>query len=401
MLSPDTFALTALLALLTALGPLAMDLYLPSLPAIEVALAAPTAQVQLTISVYLIGFAIGQVVYGPVSDRLGRKPVLSAALTIFCVGTLVCSIAPTIGALIAARALQGAGAAGVIVLARAIVRDLYEGPRAGRELSLMGAIMGVAPIVAPMIGGFTQTNFGWRFGFILIFVAGLAAIAVVARLLPETARRSTAVGHPVVALARSFAVMGRSSNFLAHLGIATASYAGLFAYISGSSFVLQGLYGLSPLAFGLFYGVTSLGFIAGTLIGAKLVVRHGFNWTIGLGAGALAGGGLLLVGSVGLAPSHIAALGAPMIVFSAGIGLVLPLSMASALQPFPERAGAASSFIGSVQQVVGATVGAIVGHALGASAWPMIIGIAAAGCLTLLLWFTTRKIRTRPFKPRV
>ena len=265
MLSPDTFALTALLALLTALGPLAMDLYLPSLPAIEAALAAPTAQVQLTISVYLIGFAIGQIVYGPVSDRLGRKPVLSAALTIFCVGTLVCSIAPTIGALIAARALQGAGAAGVIVLARAIVRDLYEGPRAGRELSLMGAIMGVAPIVAPMIGGFTQTNFGWRFGFILIFVAGLAAIAVVARLLPETARRSNAVGHPVVALARSFAVVGRSSNFLAHLGIATASYAGLFAYISGSSFVLQGLYGLSPLAFGLFYGVTSLGFIAGTL----------------------------------------------------------------------------------------------------------------------------------------
>ncbi|MGA8157654.1 MAG: MFS transporter, partial [Rhodoplanes sp.] len=162
MLSPDTFALTALLALLTALGPLAMDLYLPSLPAIEAALAASTAQVQLTISVYLIGFAIGQVVYGPVSDRFGRKPVLSAALTIFCVGTLVCSIAPTIGALIAARAFQGAGAAGVIVLARAIVRDLYEGPRAGRELSLMGAIMGIAPIVAPTIGGFTQTNFGWR-----------------------------------------------------------------------------------------------------------------------------------------------------------------------------------------------------------------------------------------------
>jgi len=275
MLSPGTFALTALLALLTALGPLAMDLYLPSLPAIEAALAASAAQVQLTISVYLIGFAVGQVIYGPVSDRFGRKPVLNAALGIFCVGTLVCSIAPTIGALIAARAIQGAGAAGVIVLTRAIVRDLYEGPRAGRELSLMGAIMGVAPIVAPMIGGFTQTQFGWRFGFIVILLAGIAAIAVVARLLPETARQSKPAGHPVVALVRSFAIVGRNGGFLAHLGIATASYAGLFAYISGSSFVHQGQYGLSALAFGLFYGMISLGFIAGTLTGAKLVTRTG------------------------------------------------------------------------------------------------------------------------------
>ncbi|MFO1099117.1 MAG: multidrug effflux MFS transporter [Xanthobacteraceae bacterium] len=399
MLSPGTFALTALLALLTALGPLAMDLYLPSLPAIEAALAASAAQVQLTISVYLIGFAIGQLIYGPISDRFGRKPVLGAALGIFCVGTLVCSTAPTIGALIAARAVQGAGAAGVIVLTRAIVRDLYEGARAGRELSLMGAIMGVAPIVAPMIGGFTQTQFGWRFGFIVILVAGIAAIAVVARLLPETSRSSKPAGHPVVALARSFAIVGRNAGFLAHLGIATASYAGLFAYISGSSFVLQGVYGLSPLEFGLFYGMISLGFIAGTLTGAKIVTRHGFNRSLGVGAAALAGGGLLLIAAVGFAPSRIAVLALPMMIFLAGVGLVLPLSMAAALHPFPERAGAASSFMGSVQQVVGAAVGVIIGHALGASAWPMVIGIAVSGCTTLLLWLATRDVRTRPLKP--
>ena len=400
MISPDTFALTALLALLTALGPLAMDLYLPSLPAIETALAATAAYVQLTISVYLIGFAVGQIIYGPVSDRFGRKPVLGAALAIFCVGTLACSVAPTIDALIAARALQGAGAAGVIVLARAIVRDLYEGARAGRELSLMGAIMGVAPIIAPVIGGFTQTTFGWRFGFVLIFVAGIAAIGVVWRLLPETGRRSKAPGHPLVALTRSYAVVARSGGFLAYLGLATASYAGLFAYISGSSFVLQGLYGLSPLAFGLFYAVTSLGFIAGTLIGAQLVSRRGFDRTIGLGATGLAGGGLLLVASIGLAPSWAIAIAAPMMVYLAGLGLVLPLSIAAALQPFPERAGAASSFVGCVQQTVGALVGAIVGHALGATAWPMVLGIAVPGGLTLLPWLATRKMRTHPSKSR-
>jgi DHA1 family bicyclomycin/chloramphenicol resistance-like MFS transporter len=195
-------------------------------------------------------------------------------------------------------------------------------------------------------------------------------------------------------------VVARSGSFLSYLGLATASYAGLFAYISGSSFVIQGLYGLSPLAFGLFYAVTSLGFIAGTLIGAQLVSRRGFDRTIGLGAASLAGGGLLLVASVGLAPSWAIAIAAPMMVYLAGLGLVLPLSIAAALQPFPERAGAASSFVGCVQQTVGALVGAIVGHALGATAWPMVFGIAVPGCLTLLLWLATRKMRMHPSKSR-
>jgi DHA1 family bicyclomycin/chloramphenicol resistance-like MFS transporter len=400
MLSPDTFALTALLALLTALGPLAMDLYLPSLPAIAAALAAPTSEVQLTISIYLVGFAAGQIVYGPVSDRFGRKPVLAVALVIFCAGTLACSVAPSIQALIAARALQGAGAAGVLVLARAIVRDLYDGPRAGRELSLMGAIMGIAPILAPTIGGFTQNAFGWRFGFLFIFVAGLAAIAVVARLLPETARRSKAPGHPVAVLAKSYGVIARERSFLAHLGIATATYAGLFAYISGSSFVLQDLYGLSPIAFGLFYGVTSLGFIAGTLSGAQLVSRAGFDRTIGLGAAGLASGGLLLMAGVALAPSSVVALGAPLIIYFAGLGLALPIALAGALQPFPDRAGAASSFVGCVQQSFGAIVGAIVGHTLGATAWPMVLATAAMGLLALALWLFTRRIRADAFRAK-
>jgi MFS transporter, DHA1 family, multidrug resistance protein len=205
---------------------------------------------------------------------------------------------------------------------------------------------------------------------------------------------------PAIEAALAASVIGRSGGFLAYLGLATASYAGLFAYISGSSFVLQGVYGLSPMAFGLFYGVTSLGFIAGTLSGAKLVTRHGFDRTIWAGAAALASGGVLLMACVALVPSSIVAVAAPMMIFLAGLGLVLPLSMAAALQPFPERAGAASSFLGAVQQTAGAIVGVIVGHALGASGWPMIVAVAAAGSLTLLLWFVTRTIRTQAVKPR-
>lgn len=398
MLTPGTFALTALLALLTALGPLAMDLYLPSLPAIGQALSAPTAEVQLTISIYLLGFASGQLVYGPLSDRIGRKPVLAAALAIFCLGTLACSIAPTIGGLIAARALQGAGGAGALVLARAIVRDLYEGPRAGRELSLMAAIMGVAPIVAPTIGGVTQTVFGWRFGFLLIFAAGVAAIVVVWRLLPETARGGAVEGHPVATLLRSFAMILRNRSFLAHLGIAVATYAGLFAYISGSSFVLQDVYGLNPLQFGLFYGVTSLGFIVGTLAGTKLVMRQGFNRTIGIGAGALAAGGLAMVAAVWAAPASIAAIGLPMATFSAGLGLTMPLAIAGALQPFPDRAGAASSLVGFLQQTAGALLGAVVGHSLAQTAWPMVLAIAAMGVIALIVWLATGRARARAFK---
>ena len=400
MLSPNTFALTALLALLTALGPLAMDLYLPSLPAIAAAFGAPLADVQLTISSYLIGFAGGQILYGPLSDRFGRKPVLLGALAIFCLATMITFAAPSVAALIAARTLQGMGAAGSTVLSRAIVRDLYEGPRAGRELSLMGAIMGVTPIVAPVIGGVTQTAFGWRFGFILIFVAGTATITAVWHLLPETARMNEERGESLRALIGSYLTILKNRSFLAHLGIATTTYCGLFAYISGSSFVLQDLYGLSPFAFGMFYGVTSFGFIAGTLLASHAVIRRGFDWTIGLGAAALATGGALLTVVGAILPTEVVALVPPIMLFSAGIGLSLPLALAGSLQPFPDRAGAASSLVGAIQQAAGAVAGAIVGHLLGATAWPMIIGIAAMGWLTLLLWLFTRKIRAHAFKPR-
>src|SRR5690348_10839010 len=175
MLRPDTFALTVLLALLTALGPLAVDMYLPSFPDIARLLAASPATVQLTLSLYMVSYAIGQIVYGPLSDRYGRLPVLRAALAIFCVASLACALAPSIEMLLAARAVQALGSSGAIVLARAIVRDLYSGARAGRELSLMGAIMSLAPVGAPMIGGALQSTLGWRSNFAVQILFGLIA----------------------------------------------------------------------------------------------------------------------------------------------------------------------------------------------------------------------------------
>jgi DHA1 family bicyclomycin/chloramphenicol resistance-like MFS transporter len=394
MLRPDTLALTALLALLTAIGPLSVDLYLPSLPAISAALVASPAAVGLTISFYLIGFAAGQIAYGPLSDRHGRKPVMFAAMLIYCVATLVCALAPSIEALIAARAIQAFGSSGAIVLSRAVVRDLYDGPRAGRELSLMAMIMGLAPIVAPVIGSGLQAAFGWRSCFFFLVLAGIAAAAAVRWLLPETLRKRP--NAPAQSLIASVGVVFRNRGALAHVGIIAAGYGGLFAFISGSPFVLQSVYALTPFGYGLAFAIASIGYIAGSWLAAKLVTRLGLDRTIGWGVVALAAGGLAMVLATALAPRAISGFVAPMTVYLFGLGLAMPQALAGALQPFPERAGAASSVIGAVQQTVAASTGALVAHALGETAWPLVIGIAIPGCASLAIWAGTRGVRGRP-----
>jgi DHA1 family bicyclomycin/chloramphenicol resistance-like MFS transporter len=394
MLRPDTLALTALLALLTAIGPLSVDLYLPSLPAIGAALAAPPAEVQLTISAYLIGFATGQIVYGPLADRHGRKPVMFAAMLIFCVAPVVCAVAPTIETLIGARAIQAFGSSGAIVLARAVVRDLYDGPRAGRELSLMATIMGLAPIVAPVIGSGLQAAFGWRSCFVFIFLGGLAAASAVRWLLPETLKPRPP-GKAAAGMWASLWVVARNRGALAHLAINAAGYGGLFAFISASPFVLQSVHGLTPFGFGIAFAIASIGYVAGTSLAARLVTRWGLDRTIGWGVAALALGGLAMVIATALAPQQVAGIVLPMALYLFGLGLAMPPALASALQPFPERAGAASSLIGAVQQTVAASVGALVAHMLGETAWPLVIGIAVPGAVSLAIWATTREARAR------
>jgi DHA1 family bicyclomycin/chloramphenicol resistance-like MFS transporter len=393
MLRPDTFALTALLALITALGPVSTDMYLPSMPDISRVLGATVAEVQLTLSAYLAGYALGQIAYGPFSDRYGRRSVLLFALALFCIANLACALASSIEALIAARTLQALGGSGAIVVTRAIVRDLYAGARAGRELSLMGTIMAIAPIVAPLVGGVLQTAFGWRANFIVTFGVGVIATILVWRSLPETLSRRAPEPLTFGGVVRVYAGLLQDRAYLAHLGIVASSFAGLFAWISGSPFVLQDIYGLSPFGFSLAFVVGSLGFMLGTLLATQLVMRAGLDRTLGWGSLALAAGGLALTASLALGATSVAALVLPIALYLFGLGLALPQAMAGALTPFPDRAGAASSLIGFVQLASAATLGAVVGHTLGQTAWPMAAAVAAMGCLALLVWSASRRVR--------
>ena len=393
MLQPGTLALTLLLSLLTALGPLTMDMYLPSLPAIGQALDASTAAVQLTISSYLLGFAVGQILYGPLSDRVGRRPVILAALVIYVAATVVCAVAQTIGILIALRFVQALGGAGCIVLARAAVRDLYSGERAGRELSLMGSITAFALIVAPAIGGLLQDAFGWRASFYLLVVFALVAGATAARFLPETLRQRASGPFSFGAMGALYRSVLVHRGFLANLGILVAAFVGLFAWISGAPFVMQGLYAMTPVAFGAAYAVGAAGYMVGAYVAARVVMRLGLDRTVGMGAVIMAAGGLAMAASVAHGLSSVAWLVGTMTIYLAGMGLVLPQTQAGALTPFADSAGTASSLLGFAQQSSAAIAAAAIGHFLGYSAWPVAGTIGVAGVVGLVLWVTTRRVR--------
>lgn len=403
LLKPESRGMTVLLAFMTAMGPISTDLYVPALPQLAAEMATTPARVQWTLSSYLAGFAIGQLIYGPLSDKYGRKPLLLAGFAAYLLGTALSAVANSIEFLTLSRMLQGIGGAGPIIIARAIVRDMYEGARAGRQLSLMSTIMGVAPIASPVLGGFLAVWFGWRASFVAM-LAMVGPIAFLALLfMPETLRQPQTGPISVRAIGASFAVVARHRVWRVYASIMAMSHTGLFTFVAASPFVLQSVYGLTPVEFGAGFSLCSVAFVSGAYVGSRLVTRRGIDGVVSQGVACLALGGLLqLLGYLAF-PNSALALFIPELVYFYGIGYVLPHSIAGALSPFPERAGAATSLQGSLQMMFSAAVGILV-VALIASYGPLPLALTTffMGAGTWIVFRMSERLRAenRPLTRR-
>lgn len=383
-----SFLVTLVLGGLTALPPLSMDMYLPALPEVTKALGAPAATVQLTLTACLAGMALGQLVVGPLSDKLGRRRPLLVGMVVYVLATAICALAPNAELLIAFRLLQGlAGAAG-IVIARAVVRDLYDGVEMARFFSTLMLISGVAPVIAPVIGGQVLRLTDWRGVFYVLTGVGLLLTLVVWKWLHETLPRQRRHTGGVGQALRTMKGLLADRVFTGYVLTGGLAFAVLFAYISASPFVVQEIYGASPQTFSLLFGVNSVGLIVvGQINGRILVgrVRLDKALAFGLAVVTLAAVALLLMtggvfGAVGLWP-----VAAGLFVLMSAMGLIMPSTNTQALMRTPHAAGSASALLGTSSFLIGAIASPLVGIAGEATAVPMAVvqlvcALLAVGC---------------------
>ncbi|MFG2548554.1 multidrug effflux MFS transporter [Streptomyces sp. NPDC048581] len=377
---------TLILGGLTATPPLAMDMYLPALPEVTRSLHAPAATVQLTLTACLAGMALGQLVVGPMSDRWGRRRPLLAGLVVYVVATVLCALAPTVEVLVAFRLTQGLAGAAAIVIARAVVRDLYDGVAMARFFSTLMLIGGVAPIVAPLIGGQILRVTDWRGVFVVLTVVGALLAGLVwwklPETLPEAERQRGGVGEALRAM-RGLLADGAFAGYTLAGGFA---FAALFAYISASPFVIQEIYGASPQTFSLLFGINSVGLVVvGQINGKVLVGRVSLDRVLGAGLAIviLAATALLLMslgvfGEVGLLP-----VAAALFVLMSAMGITLPNTQALALLRTKHNAGSASALLGTSSFLIGAIASPLVGVAGEDTAVPMAVVQLAAALVAL------------------
>jgi len=389
--------MAVLLTALVAVSPLSTDMYLPAMPAIGQYFQVDSGDVQLTLSVFLLGFAVGQLIMGPMSDRFGRRPVLLAGLTIFFISTLACMLAPSITALMTARFFQAVGACAGTVISRAVVRDIYDIKPAARLLAHMSTAMAVGPLVAPLIGGYLTVSYGWPSNFAVLAAIGALVLMSTFVYLPESHTRPDLLALSIQRMALNYQALAKHVEFRDYVLSNAFAFAGLFAFISGSSFVLIDALGLGPQTFGYAFGVVVLGYMSGTQIAVRLLKKMSIENVVGFGGriALIAGIGGLIINVLGV-PSIIGVI-APMFCFALAVGIIMPNTMAGAVGPFAHMAGAAASVAGFVQMTVSAISGLLAGYLYDKTAVPMMAIIAACG---LLSWLFTRRIqRNSPVHP--
>ncbi len=370
-----------------AIAPLTIDMYLPALPSITTDLMTDTTSVQLTLTGTLLGLAVGQVVIGPLSDTLGRRRPLIAGLAVHVLASLLCAVAPNVAVLGGLRVLQGLGTAAATVVATAVVRDLFSGLAAAKAFSRLMLVMGAAPILAPTLGSQVLRWTQWRGVFVALAVLGVAVAVVAIVALPETLPPERRVRGGVAATIRTYGLIARDRTFVGLILVASLSMAALFAYVSGSSFVLQQQYGLSVQQFGLVFGAGAAGLIAATQFNVRLLNRYSPRQIL---VGALVVGSaasLILLGFAATGVGGLVGILLPLWTVLASAGLALPNAPALALTRHGEAAGTAAALLGAFQFGVGAIAAPLVG-ALGGTSLAMSVIIAGGllGALAALMF---------------
>lgn len=363
--------LILVLGMAIAIGPMSIDMYLPALPGLARSLGASQGQAQYTLSAYFIGLVLGQLAYGPLIDRFGRKKPLYAGLALYVFASVGCALAWRIEVLMGFRVLQAIGGGSAMVVTRAVVRDLFDPQTGARVFSLLMLVMGLAPILAPLAGGWVLLGFGWRGIFGVLALFGLACLLAVWRALPETGQpqRGAAMGGYLTVL--------RNRQFLANALGGGIAQAAMFAYIAGSPFVFIELYGVPAQHFGWLFGANALGLILTSQLNHWMLNRYPMQTVLRGALATQAVMALLLLAVVLVGRGGLFALLPPLFGCISALGLIYPNASAAAMAPFAQQAGTAAATLGMVQYGAAALAGAVVGVWHDGTALPMAGMIAA------------------------
>lgn len=389
------------LALLLSVQPVTTDLYLPALPALTRSLGASLAAAQLTLSALVLAFGCSQLVWGPLSDRFGRRPILLAGLGIYTLASLGSALAPAMAWLIGWRVAQGAAMGALVVCARAIVRDLYSPPEGARAMSQALTGLGLVACVCAPLGGLLSEWLGWRAALLALTVYALVTLALVALRLPET----LALRNPQALQARALLGVWRQvlghPTFWAFALLTTASYGGLFSFLAASSFVFIDVLGLTRTQYGGVMASACAAYLAGTLLCRRLLAHQGLPRTVAIAGGLSLCGGTLMALLAHLGWQQPWALLLPFCLFMLGHGVHQPCGQSGALGPFPRAAGVASALSGCMSMLAAFAVGGWIGLRLDGTVWPLVDAIWLCSLLlALIAWTLVQKYAGPSASPR-
>lgn len=388
---PSVLRFALVLGAMTAIMPLAVDMYLPALPALAGSLAVDPSRVQFTLSAFFIGVAGGQLLHGPLSDRYGRKPLMLVGLALYVLASAGCAMAGSVEVLTALRFVQALGACSGMVISLAVIRDSFPPQEGARMISRMMLVLGIAPILAPLLGGQILAWLGWRAIFWFLAAYGTLGFIAVLAFLPETRPGHSRGPTSVLSWLQGFGGVLAHRRFIGFALTRGFASAGMFSYIAGSPFVFIVLFGVPAQHFGWLFGLNAVGLIAATQINARLLRRRSSEQLAGFAVRVSAASGLLLVAAA-LLPhelgwSAFAALLLPLFFCIATNGFINPNATALGMAPFGDRAGTASALIGSISFATAGIASAVVGSFAARSALPMAIVICAVELLAVLSFF--------------